>query len=77
MSILRSLITFVATFVALGGGILVTIFVVLRFNAPALVIPGVVAILAVTTGVGLLTAPGRTLGERARWLSRSLEGSMP
>jgi hypothetical protein len=35
----------------------------------------VIAILAVTAGVGLLTAPGRTLGERYRWLSRALEGS--
>ena len=75
MTLLRTLITYVAAFISLGGGILLTIALVLRFNAPALVAPGVVAILAATFGVGLVTAPGRTLGERYRWLSKKLAGS--
>jgi hypothetical protein len=72
---LRSLIAFIATFVVMGGGILVTIFVVKQLNAPALVAPGVVAIIAATFGVGLVTAPGGTLTERYRWFARMLEGS--
>lgn len=71
---LRSLITFISTFVVLGAGNVATIVLVKQLNAPLLVVPGVVAILAATAGVGLLTAPGRTIEERFRALSRALEG---
>ena len=75
MRFFQNLITFIATFVTLGGGILVTISLVKRFDAPALVFPGVIAILAATAVVGVLTAPGRSFEEKARSLSRSLQGS--
>lgn len=75
MMLLRKLITYIATFVTLGGGILATIFLVVRLHAPGLVLPGVIAILAATAVVGLATAPGRTLEDRYRWLSGALEGS--
>jgi hypothetical protein len=71
----RNLISFAATFVTLGGGILATIVVVKQLNAPLLVFPGIIAILAAVAGVGLLTAPGRSFEEKLRWLSRSLEGT--
>ncbi len=71
---LRFMISFVSVFVTLGGGILLTITLVRQLEAPALVFPGIVAIMVLTFVVGLLTSPGRTLNERIRWLSRSLEG---
>jgi hypothetical protein len=72
---LRNLITFASTFLALGGGILVTILLVKQLDAPALVFPGVIAILAATAAVGVMATPGRTLEERLRRLLRALEGS--
>lgn len=71
---LRFLISFAATFVTLGGGILLTISLVKQLQAPALVLPGIIAIMAATFLVGLLTAPGRTIEERFRWFSGALEG---
>lgn len=71
---LRFMIGFVSVFVTMGGGILLTISLVRRLEAPGLVFPGILAIMAATFAVGLLTAPGRTVAERFRWFSGTLEG---
>ncbi len=71
---LRFTISFVSVFVTLGSGILLTISLVRQLEAPALVFPGIIAIMVLTFVVGLLTAPGRTINERIRWFSGALEG---
>jgi hypothetical protein len=68
---LRQLIAFVGTFVALGVGNFVTIILVKRLDAPLLVFPAVLVIMALTAAIWWVTAlPGLTAEEKLRRLSQ-------
>ena len=69
---LRSLTSFVASFVTLGGGILATIVLVRTLHAPLLVFPAVALLMVATVVVWWVTAPPASTEEKLRRLSREL-----
>lgn len=71
----KRLIAFAGTFVTMGGGILLTIGLVRDYDAPLLVFPGVLLILAATAAVQWMTAePGLTSAEKLRRMTQQFEG---
>lgn len=71
----RRLLEHTGTFITLGGGILLTIFLVRALDAPLLVFPAVIVILAVTGAVSWFTAdPALSPDGKRRKLMQSLEG---
>jgi hypothetical protein len=69
MIFIRTLISFVSALIVLGGGILGTILLVTKLDAPALVFPGIIATVAAVLATGWITVPGRTTAEKLRRVS--------